>query len=87
MLRRLRRLFEGRRYRDASYARPDVYRRTRAGFFEKLMRGLRRREMFGYDQSEVNTGVFIRTFVGWGLALLLLGFLVKSLLVLNIFAG
>lgn len=87
MLRRLRRLLSGRRYRDAAFSRPDVYRRTRAGFFEKLMRGLRRREKFAYDEREANAGAFIRTFVGWGAALLLVWFAVRCILVLNIFAG
>lgn len=87
MLRRIRRLFDGRRYRDAAFSRPDVYRRTRAGFFEKLLRGLRRRERFAYDEREANAGAFIRTFVGWCLALAVLWFAVRCILVLNIFVG
>ena len=87
MFRRLRRLLDNRRYRDAAFARPDLRRRTEATSYERVVRALRGREQFGYDDAEANAGRFVRTCVAWVIALLLLWFTVRSLLALDVFAG
>ena len=89
-LRRLRRLFAGnRRYRgaDAAYARPSLGCSTEAGLWERLVRAFRRREVLAYDEREGRAADMFRTFLLWTACLLALGFVVKSLLVMNIFAG
>ena len=56
LFRRLRRLFEKRRYRDAAYFRPDLASRTEASWYERVLRSIRRRETFGYDEREARAG-------------------------------
>jgi hypothetical protein len=87
MFSHLRRLLEKRRYRDAAYFRPDLASRTEASKFERVVRTLRRRESFGYDEREARAGDNIRRVVGWTGAIFLIWFAVRSLLALNIFAG
>lgn len=87
MFRRIRRLFDKRRYRDAAYFRPNLARRTEASWFERVVRTLRRREVFGYDEREARAGDNIRRIVGWVFAIFLIWFAVRSLLAINIFAG
>lgn len=77
-----------RRYNgDASWVRPDLSRRTEATWYERVIRALRGKEEFGYDEREAraagwfrNTLLFI-LLTGW------LWFFVRSLLAINIFAG
>lgn len=77
-----------RRYHgDAAWVRPDLSNRTEATWYERVIRALRRKEEFGYDEREARAAGWFRHAV---LAVLLtawLWFFVRSLLALNIFAG
>lgn len=86
-LARLRRRFEQRRYRDVTIFRFVKSPGTEANWFERLTRAVRRRERFGYDESEVRTGNRIRGVLLLIPILLISWFLLRSLWVLNIFAG
>lgn len=87
VFRRLRRLFEKRRYRDAAYLRPNLASRTEASWFERVVRSLRRREIFGYDDREARAGDNIRRVVFGLFMIFVIWFAVRSLLAINIFAG
>jgi hypothetical protein len=88
LFRRLRLLLPGkRRYRDAAYLRPNLTQRTEAAWWERVLRALRRKEEFGYDEREARAGDFVRLTLGSALLLLFCLFLVRSLLVINFFAG
>lgn len=88
LLRRLYlRIARRHRYHDAAWVRPDLTRRTHATPWERVIRALRRREEFGYDEREARAGDAVRQillgvlFVGW------IWFFIRSVLVINIFAG
>ncbi len=77
-----------RRYHgDATWLRPDLTRRTEATWYERVIRALRGREEFGYDEREARAASWFRRLLLLGALTLWLAFLVKSLLVLNIFHG
>ena len=87
MFRRLRIRLKGeRRFRDASYARPNLSRRTEASGAERLMRALRRRESMAYDDGEKRLGDGVRLGLVWGLTLLAFWFIARSALAFDIFA-
>jgi hypothetical protein len=85
--RRFRSLFQKRRYRDAAYFRPDLASRTEATWMDRVVRSLRRRETFGYDDREARAGDNIRRVAGVLFSIFIIWFAVRSLLALNIFAG
>ncbi len=88
IFRRLTLLLSGkRRYRDASFARPNLSGRTEAAWWERVLRALRRKEEFGYDEREARAGDLVRVLLGSALLLLLCLFVIRSLLALNFFAG
>lgn len=81
----LRRFWEQRRYRDVSLLRGARGLHTEASLVERVLRAIRRRERFGYDETEVRAQSLVRVvllvlfviFGGW--------FALKSLLVIGIF--
>lgn len=76
-----------RRYGDARWLRPDLSRRTEAAWHERVIRALRGKEVFGYDEREARAAARFRFVVLLIVLTAWLWFLVRSLLAVNIFAG
>ena len=78
-----RRRYDG----DAAMVRPDLSHRTEPTGVERLLRALRRKEEFGYDEREARFGDGVRHLLLFILLVAWLWFFLRSVMVINIFAG